>query len=859
MKKKVVVIGGGVIGCSISSHIAQRGVDVTLIESKTLTSGTTWHAAGMVTQLKGSPVMSEICKYSRDKYSQWGSDIGWHQTGSLGVARTHDRWEQLLQMAHHLKQLKIPYEIIEESNLDRMQEIHPLLDPTCFKGAIYTPDDGIVNPADVTMRIAKEAKEHGAKIIQHTEVTGFKTSQTGDTSLITSIETTNGSIDCDCAVIAAGQWTRNVSDYLPGAMQIPVAQVSHQYVVFEKISGVSNSIPVIRDYDSRIYIKPEVGGLAVGAFEKHPKYQSISRELYDEDFDKSTDGLEGAMSAIPILEETGIKSTLHGADAHSVDHSPIIGKIPGSRNAYVCCGFNSQGVQSGYGIGRVMSDVILGVEQTGMKFKYDALPAMDVARFNPLLANDQKWVVDRCYESYGDMYDIQYPGIDNEVGRDMVLSPLHQTLMKSGAVFGSVPSIGWERPLWFDNSTTVHREQRDSLSFDYSATKWYRLVANEHQRCRDDLMLFDMSSFGKYEVSGPGAMDTLQWITSAPIMHKVGDSTAGKVVYTQFLNERAGIESDCTIVPLSNDKFYCVTGSGIVYRDIAHVQETARNLNKNIEIKDTSSSTCVLAVMGPKSKLLLATMFPNHLFDDETFPFGTYRQINSILALRISFVGELGWELHVPAVDALRVFESINQIHTSLFGSPIALGGYNAILRSLRMEKRYVHWGHDVTPIDTPMEAGLGFTVSAKLKENIDFIAREAVVAQKESKFLKKRLVTFSISNPHVSLWGHENIYRDGELCGYLSSAGVGFTTNAGNCIGIGYVTSQSADVTVSKKYIESGSYEIAIHGGISRVPATCHWNPLYDPKNERLRVGPTLSYGVVGTEISDDIDAPIQ
>eukprot|EP01060_Flectonema_neradi_P030923 TRINITY_DN4580_c0_g1_i2.p1 TRINITY_DN4580_c0_g1~~TRINITY_DN4580_c0_g1_i2.p1 ORF type:complete len:681 (+),score=119.28 TRINITY_DN4580_c0_g1_i2:125-2167(+) len=677
MKKKVVVIGGGIIGCSISSHIAKRGAQVTLIESETLTSGTTWHAAGMVTQLKGSPAMSEICKYSREKYSEWGSDIGWHQTGSLGVARTHDRWEQLLQMSYHLKQLKIPYEIIEEGNLERMKEIHPLIDPACFKGALYTPDDGIVNPADVTMRIAKEAREFGTKIIQHREVTGF-TTLASDPSVVTSVETPDGNIECDVAVIAGGQWTRDLSAKLPGTMRIPVSQVSHQYVVFEKIPGVTNSIPVIRDYDSRIYIKPEVGGLAVGVFEKDPKFQPISRQLFDEDFDKSEEGLEGAMTAIPVLEQTGIKSTLHGADAHSVDHNPIIGRIPGSSNSYVCCGFNSQGIQSGYGIGRIMSDIIVGYQPSIKPFKYDALPTMDVTRFNPLLANDSKWVTDRCYESYGDMYEVQYPGIDNEVGRDMLLSPIHESLNKSGAVFGSVPSIGWERPLWFDESTTTHREERCSLTYDYSATKWHRLVANEHQRCRDDVILFDMSSFGKYEVSGPGAFDTLQWITSAPITTNT-EPGSGKVIYTQLLNQRAGIESDCTIVPLSNDRFYCVTGSGLVYRDMSYVNDTARKLNKSITITDTSPSTCVLAVMGPNSKLLLATMFPDHCFDDDVFPFGSYKQIDSLLALRISFVGELGWELHIPAADAPRVFEMVNQVHTSLFSTPIALGGYNAI------------------------------------------------------------------------------------------------------------------------------------------------------------------------------------
>eukprot|EP01064_Diplonema_japonicum_P038140 TRINITY_DN913_c0_g2_i1.p1 TRINITY_DN913_c0_g2~~TRINITY_DN913_c0_g2_i1.p1 ORF type:complete len:863 (+),score=208.61 TRINITY_DN913_c0_g2_i1:72-2660(+) len=819
---KTVVVGGGVIGCSIATHLAgklpkARGIASTLLmESETLTSGTTWHAAGMVTQIKGAPIMSELSLYSKERYKEW-KDIGWHSTGSLAMARSEERWQQLLLNSAHLKHLDIPFEVFTKQNIDAVKALHPLIDTQHYHGAIYLPTDGIVNPADVTMRIAQEARERGAEIVQNCPLLDVTVEKTHSNQRVTVLHTAKADITCDNVVIAGGQWTRQLCKLIPGAMGIPVAPASHQYVMFDKVEGVTNSVPVVRDYDSRIYIKPEVGGLAVGVFEQAPPQRPISRELYEEDMDKSEEGLMGAMECMPVLEETGIKSFVHGADTHSADHLPVLGRIPSTENVYVASGFNSQGIQLGYGIGKMMAELVMEEVPT---FKYDS-SSLDITRFSPQLASDDSFCQDRALEGYGQMYSIPFPGLDWQTHRDLRKSPLHDTLQQRGAVFGSVPSQGWERPLWFGNGE--YSKEPDSLmTYDLKDTAWYKATGYEHHACRNQVALFDMTTFGKFIVTGKDAYQTLESLTSA---HLEPCMTGNKIMYTQLLNKNGGIESDLTIVPLPGKEpaFYCITGASIVGRDMSYIAHQGQD----VRLKDVTSEYAVLALMGPRSKALLEGITSEPL-DDEGFPFATWKDLGFGYALRMSYVGELGWELHVPFQNAEVVLRALEEVSMGLFQMPLTLGGYNAILRSLRIEKRFVHFGHDVSQMDTPLEAGFLF-VNKKLKAGVDFVGREALLRQKEGK-LTKKIVSVMVEDD-TPLWGHENLYRNGELVGYLTSAGIGYTVNNGKCIGMGFIRNKDG---IDKEYLKEGQYTVEARG--RHVPVTLHARPLYDPKNERLK-----------------------
>ncbi|KAJ9459804.1 4-methylaminobutanoate oxidase (formaldehyde-forming) [Diplonema papillatum] len=856
MKKShfgTVIVGGGIVGVSTARHLAERGHSVLLVDSKALTSGSTWHAAGMLAQLKGNPILSEFVQRSVAKYSELGQDVGFHRTGSLALARTDDRWTHLRHLAAQLDELNIPYDAYEgEDSLRRLKAVHPLLQTEHFVGALHIHSDGIVNPADVTMALANEAKSLGATIMPHCKVLDFTVAapdardpapafeprySTASLRAVHAVKTSKGDVSCDNLVVAAGQWTRSLCSRIGGIMSIPLAPVSHQYVIFDKVPGVTNSVPVIRDYDGRIYIKPEVGGLAVGAFEDAPKRQPLSRELYEEDLDKSLDGLERAMESIPQLQSTGMKASVHGADTHSVDHLPMIGKVPGSANVFVACGFNSQGIQTGYGVGQLLSEYVL--DGRPVSFESDA-SCLDVSRCNPQLAESEAWCQDRALEGYGKMYSLHYPDLDWDTHRDARKSSLHDQAKQLGGIFGSVPLHGWERPLWFDPTLGYSREPTESMTFDNRNSAWYHSVASEHKTCREHVIALDMSSFGKFELSGPGAQTLLQWVATADF----SGAEKGKVHYTQFVNEAGGIESDLTVLPVSNESFYCISGAAAAHRDMAFLVGRAAQLGVDVAVKDVTDAYSVLAVMGPRSKALLSAVLKDLVsLEDADFPFGTWKELGFGRALRVSYVGELGWELHVPYGTAPAVLRSLQAAHAALFDEPLALGGYHAIMKSLRLEKRFVHHGHDVGSTDTPLEAGLLF-VNAKLRADTPFIARSSLLRQKDEG-VSKRLVSFSVDDPTVTLLGHEVIYRNGVLCGYIRSPGIGFTTNNGNAIGVGYVQTGvhgSAREVVNKKYVEAGEYEIAAGG--RRVPARVSFSPLYDPKNERMRdaaVGETV------------------
>lgn len=868
------MVGGGIAGSSTALALAKTGRKVVVLEQNRLTSGSTWHAAGLIAQLKHSEAMMAMAKYSRDFYASLESEgelpVGWHQTGSLGISRGQVHWKQLQRAVQLLKDVGIEHRVL--SDKESVLAVHPLLggimDCDDFTGGIHTPTDGIVNPSDACMAVVTLARRAGATFVENCGVEEFifDSANRRDVRSISGVRTRSGeTINCGAVMVACGQWTKQLAS--KAGVVVPTAIVPHEYAVFDRVEGSSNTLPVVRDYMNKIYIKPEVGGFAVGAFE-HPHKDmpeqvaarnaqgfvpaDAADELYEESFDKVGDGLDAAMALIPPLAETGIKQWVHGPDTHSCDHDPIMGRAESTTNLYVATGFNSQGIQTGPGVGVAMANWIESGNPSKGPFEGIDFSPCDIRRFHPNSVNDNAWSTARALEGYAKEFGEHPPLEQWETGRGVRFSPLHVQTAADGALFGSLGSAGWERPLHYRDASqleaagtsneTLWEEER--LSFDYRGCEWLESVAREHRACRESVALFDMSSFGKLEVRGPRAEELLEWCATSMI----GASPGGAVLYTQMLNDNAGIESDLTIVRLPGDKgFYLVTGAATCTRDADLLRQAANSLgisDSQVEITEISDDFAVLGLMGPKARQLLAhlTAGPEAL-SNEAFPFSTMQELQlglqtgetcNVRALRVSYAGELGWELHVPRHMAVPVYEALHQC--ALFDADIGelpMAGYRALLECLRIEKGYVHFGHDVTPRDTPLEAGLGFVSAGKLKAGIPFKGRDALEKQKAAG-VRRRLVSFKAQDPNVSLWGHEGIYRNGVRVGYLTSGGIGFSSNDGNAIGMGYVQATQDVSKVSKKWVTDGDYHLEVEGKL--YPATVHWGCLWDPRGERAK-----------------------
>jgi sarcosine dehydrogenase len=802
---QIIVIGGGIIGCSTAYHLARdHKADVILLEQGKVTSGSTWHAAGLVGQLRSSASITKVLKYSVELYkglaAETGLDTGWKMTGCLRLATTPDRWTEFKRLATTARSFGMEMDLIGP---DEVKQMWPLMDTSDLIGASWLPTDGQASPSDITQSLAKGARMHGAKIHEGVRVTGFRM----DGRRITHVETDHGTVACDKVVNCGGMWARQI-----GAMAgvaVPLHPVKHQYIVTEKIPGLSPDAATLRDPDRRTYFKEEVGGLVMGGYEPDPQGwvtgdipENWEFRLFDDDYDHFSQHLEQAIARVPALADVGVKQMINGAESFTPDGNFILGPAPECANMYVGAGFNAFGIASGGGAGWVLADWVMNGEAP-----LD-LWAVDIRRFSTL-HRDRDWVAERTLEAYGKHYTVAFPHEEYTSGRPRIVSPLYDRLKASGAVFGS--KLGWERPNWFAPAGV---EPKDVYSM--GRQNWFDAVGAEHLHVRAHAGVFDQSSFAKYELTGPKAAEALEEICANRVARDVG-----RLTYTQLLNSRGGIEADLTVARLAEDRFYIVTGTGFRTHDFAWIADHLPA--SGTAFRDVTEDWGTLSLMGPRARDILGKVT---IADVSTaaLPFGSARVIPiagvDVRALRVTYVGELGWELHIPLGDLGTVYDALIAADPQL--KPV---GYRA-LESLRLEKGYRAWSSDITPNDTPFEAGLGWAV--KLASGHTFLGRAALEAA-QARPMGKRLAGFTVDDPAAVLLGRETILRDGQPVGYLTSGGYGYTTL--KSIGYGYVRNENG---VTDDWIRQGRYALVVAG--MEIPAALTLDPSYDPTGSRVR-----------------------
>ena len=808
-KARVVIIGGGVIGCSIAYHLTKIGWDdVVLLERKQLTSGTTWHAAGLVGQLRTSINMTKLAKYTGELYrgleAETGQATGYRQCGSISMATNAERFEELKRSASMAKVFDLPVHVV---TADEIKSLAPIVNVEDVVGGIHIPSDGYANAVDITQALAKGARTGGAQIFENTKVTRIR--HNGDR--VTGVDTEYGAIDADYVVICGGMWTRDLAASV--GVAAPLHACEHYYVLFEGVEGIDPTLPVLRDYDYCGYYKYDAGKLLVGAFEPNARPWGMDGISEDFCFDEIAGSFEhfepllmDAMRRVPALENAGIQKFFCGPESFTPDVRYHLGESPELKGCFVAAGLNSIGLQSAGGIGKVMADWIR-----------DGMPpadlwTVDIRRNMPFQIN-RKYLRERVTESLGLLYATHYPFKQYETARGVRRSAIHDRLVAAGACHGE--AFGWERPNWYATPGTTPKYE-----YSYGRQNWFEANAAECKAVREAVGLFDQSSFAKFRLEGRDACTVLNRICANDV-----DVPVGKLVYTQWLNDKGGIEADLTVTRLSETAYLIVTGAETEIRDFnwlkRHIPDDAHAIATNI-----SSAMGVISIMGPKARDLLQSICPNDL-SNEAFPFGTSQEIElgyAILrASRITYVGELGWELYIPT-------EFMTGVYDEIVAAGAAFGlkhcGYHA-LNALRMEKAYRHWGHDITDEDTPLEAGLGFAV--RMDKPGGFIGREALLKQKEDG-LKQRLVQFLLKSPEPMLYHNEPIWKGDRIVGYIRSGM--YAHGLGAACGLGYVTDPDGGVVGP---IGADDFEIEIAG--VRYPATASLKPLYDPSNARIKI----------------------
>jgi sarcosine dehydrogenase len=805
---QIVVIGGGIIGCSTAYHLARdHKADVVLLEQGQLTSGSTWHAAGLVGQLRSSASITRVLKYSVELYkkleAETGYATGWKMTGCLRLATNQDRWTEFRRLATTAKSFGMEMHLLSPSEVKAMW---PLMEVGDLVGASWLPTDGQASPSDITQSLAAGARKNGAKLMENVRVTGFEMQG----NRIVAVKTDQGDIACEKVVNCAGQWARQVGAF--AGVEVPLQPVKHQYIITEKIPGLATDAPTIRDPDRRTYFKEEVGGLVMGGYEPNPQAWTTGDvpndwqfHLFDDNWDHFEQHLEQAIARVPALERVGVKKMINGPESFTPDGNFILGLAPECANMFVGAGFNAFGIASGGGAGWVLAQWVVEGEAPR------DLWVVDILRFSGL-HKDREWVRDRTLEAYGKHYMVAFPHEEYESGRPYITSPLYERLKAHRAVFGS--KLGWERPNWF---APEGMEARDVYSM--GRQNWFGPVGEEHRHVREAVGIFDQSSFAKYELTGRDALKALDWICANDVA-----KPAGGLTYTQLLNTRGGIEADLTVARLAEDKFYIVTGTGFRTHDFAWIRDHVGD-GLDATLADVTEKFGTLSLMGPKVRDVLSAVTDADV-SNAAFPFGHVRKVaiagHTVRALRVTYVGELGWELHVPIAATGEIFDTLMEAGKPYGIRPV---GYRA-LESLRLEKGYRAWGSDITPNDSPFEAGLGRAV--KLRKNTDFLGRRAC-DEIVSKPLVKRLVGFTVEDPEIVLVGRETILRDGEPVGYLTSGGYGYTV--GKPIGYGYVRNPDG---VGDDFLLSGDYELVV--AMQRMRAKLHLEPLYDPGMTRVK-----------------------
>ncbi|MDE2455556.1 MAG: FAD-dependent oxidoreductase [Burkholderiales bacterium] len=809
----VVIVGGGIIGCSIAYHLAKIGLtDVVLLERRQLTCGTTWHAAGLVPQLRATRTLTELARYTSELLlsleAETGQATGFKQNGSVAVALNASRFEEFQRNAAMGRAFGVEAQVLSPREV---LERYPLLDGKNIVGGIWTPNDGQTNPVDTTQAYAKGARQRGARVVEQAEVDDILVENGRAVGVKFSHEGQSGELRAGTVVLAAGMWSHWLGRKV--GLRLPLQAAEHFYIVTEPMASVPRNLPVLRVPDEWAYYKEDAGKLLLGAFEPVAKpwaLDGIPKDFcFDElpgDFEHFEPVLSAAMERVPALQQTGIATWFNGPESFTPDDRYLMGETAEVRDLFVACGFNSIGIQSSGGAGRVLAEWI-----RDRRSPID-LPGMDVRRMQPCQGT-RAYLADRTKESLGLLYQMHWPFRQVESARGARRTPFHDRLLALGACMGELS--GWERANWFGEPGTKPRYE-----YSYARQNWFGNTAAECRAVRDSVALFDQSSMAKFLVQGRDACRILDRMGTAKVNVKLG-----RVAYTQWLNERGGIEADVTVTRLAENRFLVVSSVGSHIRDLAWLNE-AIGPDDRCSVTDITSGLPMLGLMGPNSRALLEAVSGADL-SNEAFPFATSKEIEIgyavVRATRITYVGELGWELYIPAEFALHVFERLVEAGAA-FGLKHA--GFHA-LNACRTEKGYLHWGHDIGIEDTPLEAGVGFTCAWDKPGG--FVGREALLAQKAQGIPHKRLLQFKLADANELLYHEEPIFADGEAVGVTTSGMYGHRVDAS--LGMGYVKRAHA---ITPEWVAHARFEIGV--GARRVPAAAQLGAWYDPGNDRVR-----------------------
>ena len=775
---KVVVIGGGVAGCSVAYHLAKFGwKDTILLERDLLTSGTTWHAAGLVGQLGSTSTITKLRKYSLNLYKELEKktelSTGLKQNGAITVASSKERLQELLRQATSAQLFDVNVEVL---NKQKVKELYPVINHQDIIGGVFMPEDGQADPIGVTNVLAKGAKMEGVKIFEKTAVTKILIKN----GRITGVETKNAKIECEYVVLATGMWSRQIGEDI--GVSIPLYPNEHFYIITEPIKGLPKNLPVLRDYNDCLYLKEDAGKILVGIFEPDAKNafkdkgtvpDDFSFGEFPDDFDHFEPYLEKSFNRLPLLENTGIRKFFSGPESFTPDTQYLLGETLEVKNLFTCCGFNSIGIASSGGAGRVTAEWMIN------GYMNEDLFSLDIKRFQKFHSN-KKFIMNRVTETLGDLYGMHWPYKQQKTSRNQRLLPYHEELKKAGACFGQ--SGEFERPMWYARGKT-----KPNYEYSFNYQNWYPSVEQESKNTVENVGLFELSPFSKYEIKGEKAYEELQRLCTANIKNEIG-----KCTYTHMLNENAGIETDLTVVCLDKNYFRIISSADVRTHDKAHI---LKHLSQDVEFKDVTDDLICLGVFGPNSRDLLSQI-TNEDLTNENFKFGTSKNIKlgslNVWAQRLSFVGELGFELYVENLYGKDLYKLI--LNTGKKFNIAHCGAHT--MDTMRMESGFLHWGHDISPEENQYQAGLNFAIS--YKKPFNFIGKEKLLKIKDKK-LDKRLVMLCLKNnkPGYPLLLHEEpIHLNNKIIGKTTSGNYSFNYNKN--IAFGYINSDLSNTELN-------------------------------------------------------------
>uniref|UniRef100_H3D6P8 Sarcosine dehydrogenase, mitochondrial n=1 Tax=Tetraodon nigroviridis TaxID=99883 RepID=H3D6P8_TETNG len=841
----VVVVGGGSLGCQTLYHLVKMGLtNAVLLERDRLTAGTTWHTAGLLWQLRPSDVEVELLAHTRKVVSQdleaeTGLHTGWIQNGGLFIASNRQRLDEYPRLMSLGKVYGIESHVLSPAET---KDLYPLMNVDDLYGTLYVPKDGTMDPAGTCTTLSRAASAGGATVIENCPVTGIRVGADDlGVKRVKAVETPHGTIETPCVVNCAGVWATKLGQM--AGVKVPLVAMHHAYVVTERIPGIQN-MPNVRDHDASVYLRLQGDALSVGGYEHNPIFwdevsDKFAFSLFDLDWDVFMQHIEGAVNRVPALEQTGIKSTVCGPESFTADHKPLMGEAPEVRGFFLGCGFNSAGMMLGGGCGRELAHWIIHGRPERDMYGYD------IRRFHNSLTGNQRWIRERSH-SYAKNYSVVFP-FDPLASRNMRRDPFHQVLTDQGCVFQE--RHGWERPGWFnkdgpapvkgydyyrayETKKNVNYRYQELLGREYTFDfpPHHDVIRSECLSCRG-VAVFDMSYFGKFYLTGPDAKKAADWLFTADVNKKPGST-----VYTCMLNRGGGAE-DLTVSRLEpgaanlaagfpGDAYYLAIGGGVAEHNWNHIQTVLQDQGLRCQLADHSEDMGMISIQGPKSREVLQEVLDADLSND-AFPFSTHKVVSAaghqVRAMRLSFVGELGWELHIPKDACLPVYHAVMAAGAK---HGIINSGYRAI-DSLSIEKGYRHWHADLRPDDTPLEAGLAFT--CKMKTSIPFQGRDRLEKQKEEG-LKRRIVCFTIDEK-VPMFGLEAIFRNGVPVGHLRRSDYGFFID--KTIGYGYIRNPDGGV-VSAEFIKSGEFSLERMGVTYKAKA--HLKTPFDPENKRVK-----------------------